>query len=231
MKDSCDFIRNILDSFFNDNSILDFHPENIILHPVHFDLIELFDKIYHLSFIPSSQKNIVLKALVKKNIVTELIGDENKLQHVLMNLLSNSIKFSKNDATIHLICKGKICDNKQHIVIEVIDENDKIPTNIKKKLFEKFNTGDSANGTGLGLYISKKIIEKHGGTITYKRKQNQNIFTISLSLEMSYLNKNRDSLLLYKKTLFPNKTTYEKVSNEKDYENRSHTNESKTIWL
>jgi signal transduction histidine kinase len=80
---------------------------------------------------------------------------------VITNLLTNAIKFTR-DGTISITTERNR-DNGL-AVIQVIDTGSGIDTDILPRLFEKFVT-KSERGTGIGLYISKKIIETHGGTI------------------------------------------------------------------
>jgi two-component system sensor histidine kinase KdpD len=112
-------------------------------------------------------KKIEIKYSIKP-IHEWVIGDQKHIQHVLINLLSNAVKFSKKNTKIIIRLEAKpIVNKKQGITISVIDENNWIPPNIKKKLFQKYVTSDNVGGTGLGLYICRKIIELHGGTITH----------------------------------------------------------------
>jgi signal transduction histidine kinase len=88
-------------------------------------------------------------------------GDRDKIAQVITNLLTNAIKFTR-DGTISITTERNR-DNGL-AVIQVIDTGSGIDTDILPRLFEKFVT-KSERGTGIGLYISKKIIETHGGTI------------------------------------------------------------------
>jgi signal transduction histidine kinase len=93
-------------------------------------------------------------------------ADRSRLQQVLVNLAGNAIKFSEAHRLIRVT--GEVTDN--HVTIEVIDQGPGIPAEALPRLFDKFyQVGSSAKravgGTGLGLYISKQIIEAHGGHI------------------------------------------------------------------
>ncbi|MDQ4073698.1 MAG: ATP-binding protein [Thermoproteota archaeon] len=115
-----------------------------------------------------------------ESIVIE--ADKNRINQVLSNLLNNAIKFTDNGSISVTIEKGK-----EEVVVNVIDEGPGIRSTMFPKLFTKFTT-DSASGTGLGLYISKSIIEAHGGRIW---AQNNNdgrgaTFSFSLPLKLHY---------------------------------------------
>lgn len=94
----------------------------------------------------------------------EIIGDEDRLVQVLVNLLSNAVKFSSNGKKINV--EGKRYANV--VEIKVKDQGRGIPPDAKEVLFHRFRQVESVDGkkgTGLGLVISKGIVEAHGGTI------------------------------------------------------------------
>jgi signal transduction histidine kinase len=90
-----------------------------------------------------------------------VLADKEKITQVMTNLITNSIKFT-NEGTI-LVFTQKASDGNT-VLVEVKDTGAGIDQEILPKLFEKFVT-KSDKGTGIGLYISKKIVEAHGGTI------------------------------------------------------------------
>jgi two-component system sensor histidine kinase VicK len=91
-----------------------------------------------------------------------LEGDKRRISQVIYNLLHNAIKFT-NEGSINISVKRKIDDNKV-IVVSVEDTGIGIDPEIMPRLFTKFAT-KSVAGTGLGLFISKSILEAHGGKI------------------------------------------------------------------
>jgi signal transduction histidine kinase len=92
-----------------------------------------------------------------KDIIVE--GDKERIAQVISNLLGNAIKFTKK-GTIFILSENK----GNEVVVSVVDSGSGIDSEIQSRLFTKFTT-KSQTGTGLGLYISKSIIEAHGGTI------------------------------------------------------------------
>jgi PAS domain S-box-containing protein len=93
-------------------------------------------------------------------------ADRRRLQQVLVNLIENAIKFSEPRRPI--LVTGQVANS--NITIKVIDQGLGIPAEALPRLFSKFYQADSpikraGSGTGLGLYISKQIIEAHGGHI------------------------------------------------------------------
>jgi two-component system, OmpR family, sensor histidine kinase CiaH len=109
------------------------------------------------------QRNIT--AAIPEEIFTH--GDHLLLQMAVNNLIDNAIKYSAKDTLINIT----LLDNKNSVVLQVKDEGKGITTEEKKKLFTKFyRTGNTATkaakGTGLGLYLTKKIAEEHNGNIS-----------------------------------------------------------------
>ena len=97
---------------------------------------------------------------------TELSGDPLLLQILVNNLLENAMKYSPQQSEIKCI----LAETAMHVVLTVADEGPGIPVEERKKVFQKFyRIGNeetrSAKGTGLGLYICKKIAENHDASI------------------------------------------------------------------
>jgi signal transduction histidine kinase len=90
-------------------------------------------------------------------------ADRGRLIQVISNLLSNAIKFTKEEGTI-TVATEKRSNNMDLLLVRVKDTGTGIDDDIMPRLFEKFVTR-SEKGIGLGLFISKSIIEVHGGRI------------------------------------------------------------------
>jgi signal transduction histidine kinase len=88
-------------------------------------------------------------------------GDKERISQVISNLLSNALKFTKEG---NVTISTEILRESKEVLVRVRDTGDGIDPRIIPRLFTKFAT-TSFEGTGLGLYISKKIIEAHGGRI------------------------------------------------------------------
>ena len=113
-------------------------------------------------------------------------ADKDRIHQVLSNLLNNAIKFTKNGTvTINTrIANGSNnnANNDKKAVVTIMDTGSGITPEIMQKLFSKFVT-TSSHGTGLGLFISKGIIEAHGGRIWAENNSNGvgSSFSFSLS--------------------------------------------------
>jgi signal transduction histidine kinase len=94
-----------------------------------------------------------------------ILADKAKILQVISNLIDNAVKFT-NEGQINI----SVIRNKRELEITVKDTGSGIENQIMPKLFSKF-VSSSENGTGLGLFISKKIVEAHGGTIWAKNNE------------------------------------------------------------
>ena len=98
-------------------------------------------------------------------------GDYDRLMQVFANLLSNAVKFSPPNGVVTISLR----DNGDHVRVSVADQGPGIPESFREKVFSKFSQADSSDtrtrgGTGLGLNVSKSIIEQHGGMIDFTTK-------------------------------------------------------------
>ena len=96
---------------------------------------------------------------------TFVVGDRNRITQVISNFLENALKFtSEGVVSIGVSRKKKQEDHQEEAIVTVEDTGSGINPEIFPRLFTKFST-KSSSGTGLGLYISKNIIEAHSGKI------------------------------------------------------------------
>ncbi|WP_153798230.1 sensor histidine kinase [Foetidibacter luteolus] len=118
---------------------------------------------------------------IQPGIYTE--GESLLLQMLVNNLVDNAIKYSPKDSTVTIALE----QNNNSLLFSVADEGEGIPGEEKKKVFEKFyRVGDEATrkakGTGLGLYLCKRIVKDHKGSIAIKDNQpGGTVFIVTLS--------------------------------------------------
>lgn len=110
-------------------------------------------------------------------------GDQRRLIQVLNNLVSNAIKYSLDGGDI--LVRGEV--HPEHVTVSVRDQGIGIPEHQKHRIFQKFSRLDNAlsrktEGTGLGLYLSKAIIEAHNGRIWFNNNTNTAGTTFTFSL-------------------------------------------------
>jgi signal transduction histidine kinase len=126
---------------------------------------------------------INLEFVSKKNEDTFVHADQGRITQVVSNLLSNAVKFTEEGSITVKMKREKVDNNNSHelIVVSIRDTGKGIDPAVKDKLFGKFET-KSEKGIGLGLYISRKIIEAHGGKIWAENNPNGKGATFSFSL-------------------------------------------------
>lgn len=110
--------------------------------------------------------------------------DKSKISQAIQNILNNAVKYSPSGSVIKFDCK-KDSDN---FIYSISDQGVGIPDNQHSRIFEKFFRGDNVistgSGTGLGLYISKYIINAHAGKIWFESKEGKGTtFYISLPIK------------------------------------------------
>jgi two-component system sensor histidine kinase VicK len=152
----------------------EFNLNDLIFHIIDDDKSQIDSKDIKLIYQDSSNSD--------DNNIIIVQADKYRLNQVISNLISNSIKFTNKGGTIFITTKREK-DNKA-IIISIKDTGIGIDPEIMPRLFTRF-ASKSFQGTGLGLYISKSIIEAHVGRIwaTNNTDGKGAIFTFSLPLE------------------------------------------------
>jgi signal transduction histidine kinase len=170
MSNTLDDFKN----FFSPNKIKsEFSIKNCIEHSIELSKYLLI------------QENIEVKLTVRKDV--KINSYYNELSHVFLNIISNSkdalcSNVDKNDRIIKII----VNKFKNHLVVNILDNGGGIPQDILPKIFEPYYTTKyKSAGTGIGLYMSKQIIEKHmNGEIFCKniihKMKNDKVFDCSL---------------------------------------------------
>ena len=145
--------------------------KNFQLTKSYFDLNQTIKQVIEDHQKDALDKNIKISFESKNNVTNTIYADEARLQQVIDNILSNAINFTNNGNIMVTAYRGeednngKIDDSdKETVVVEIKDTGAGINPEMMPRLFEKFATR-SISGTGLGLYISKSIVDSHGGKI------------------------------------------------------------------
>ena len=184
MSNTLDDFKN----FFSPNKIKsDFSIKNCIEHSIELSKYLLI------------QENIEVKLTVRKDVTIH--SYYNELSHVFLNIISNSkdalcSNVDYNDRIIKII----VNKFKNHLVVNIVDNGGGIPQDILPKIFEPYYTTKyKSAGTGIGLYMSKQIIEKHmSGEISCKnivhKMKNEKIFNCSLfTIKIPLQNENKEN--------------------------------------
>ena len=114
-----------------------------------------------------------------------IIGDRKRLLQALAGIINNSIRFTKR-GTITIQVRAE--HESGQIAVTITDNGQSFPADALSILFEKYATitRENERGTGLGLYITKTVIEAHGGTIAAENNTGVNkgvIFNISMPMQ------------------------------------------------
>lgn len=143
------------------------HAGRIILKKQPFNLPAIFEATHQLLNSLIAQKNLSYELIIHPDVPTEMIGDADRLQQVLINLIGNSIKFTAQGGIKVVV----YCQDADMLTIDVADTGPGIPQEQQPDIFEPFRRGsDYAHrehqGVGLGLSIVKEIVTMMGGHIS-----------------------------------------------------------------
>ncbi len=118
----------------------------------------------------ATNKNIKVDLRID-DLPEEFNGDPKLLDHSITNIISNAIKYSKNDSTVKIFAKT----GKTKLLIKVVDQGIGIPQDDLKNIGQKFFRAKNSlavAGTGIGLYLTKYFIELHGGSVLIESEIN-----------------------------------------------------------
>ena len=150
---------------------------------------DIFDDVYRLFAMQAKDRNIYLSVDQSKAENIHLAGDAGRIRQILMNFVSNAIKYTK-DGQIDLIVETKDGEGgKVHLICKVKDNGLGISNDKQAHLFEEFYMAEdvdvrASEGTGLGLTICKVLTQMMGGTIGMESQLGQgSVFWIDLPLQ------------------------------------------------
>ncbi|HXV88514.1 MAG TPA: sensor histidine kinase [Nitrososphaeraceae archaeon] len=164
--------------------------KNLQLSKSYFDLNQTIEQVIEDHQKEALNKEVQIIFDSKKNIPATVYADEARLQQVIDNLLSNAINFTQNGTITITAYRAKVDikgetdkSDTESTVVEIKDTGTGINSEILQRLFDKFATR-SMSGTGLGLYISKSIVDSHDGKIwAYNNKDGKGAtFTFTLPI-------------------------------------------------
>jgi len=155
------------------NDILDFsrlEAGNLQFELAHFDLIQTVDGVIKLMDARRRDAALSLRAEYAPSLPRRLLGDAGRLRQVLLNLLSNALKFTEQGGVSLHIERLPADSDRLCLRFTVADTGIGIAPEAQERLFHSFSQADGSisrrfGGTGLGLSICKKIVESQGGRI------------------------------------------------------------------
>jgi len=121
----------------------------------------------------AAKKGIALSVEMDETVPETIIGDPARLQQILVNLLNNALKFTEQGFVKLTVARRRVPSGSVRVVFEVEDSGEGMDEATMKRIFEPFQQGDNSNkrehgGAGLGLAISKNLVEMMGGAICVK---------------------------------------------------------------
>lgn len=172
------------------NNLLDITIINsgyIKLNKSYFEIVYLTKAIINSVELYVNQKKVNLyftSNITKKTVFL----DEEKFERIMLNLMSNALKFTPQGKSINVMLSVKKHKNKSFICVSVKDEGIGIPKDRHQIIFERFGQADTslsrkAEGTGLGLHLVKLLVNAHEGEITLESEEGKgSTFTVALPI-------------------------------------------------
>lgn len=159
------YINNILNAAKYDR-------RHMRLHLVETNLARVYSTVNDDMYSRARTQNRLLNIDIPSDLPT-VAADSSSLSEVLTNLIDNAIKYSNEGGIVTV--RARPINNSQAVRVDVIDQGIGMPANVVGNLFHKFyrshRSRETVAGTGIGLYISKAVVESHGGTMEVKSEE------------------------------------------------------------
>ena len=191
VQESSDHLLSLL------NDVLDFsriESGKVIISPEPVDITQLIDNVQ--AIMNGLLYNRDLKFEVHRERLKNpyVLADVARIREVLVNLLGNAVKFTKDGGKITLGCSSYLGMDEKHIIVRYVVQDNGIGMSeeFQKELFKPFSQEDDANartnykGTGLGMAITQKYVDMMGGSIAVESKKGVGTtFTVEIPLELT----------------------------------------------
>ena len=176
------------------NDILDLskiEAGKIVIEQIDFSLREMIQSLFEMTHLKAQDKNLEFTVSIADEIADRLVGDPTRLNQILINLVGNAIKFTEK-GHVKLYCTLLKKENDQIVLkFDIEDTGIGISEEYVEQIFESFtqagtDTARKFGGTGLGLTISKQLVDLMKGKIYVKSQLNVGTtFTVELPLEVA----------------------------------------------
>ena len=163
------------------NEVLDMsklESDEVILEEIPFNLSSISREVLIVIEQIAAEQNIRIVWEKKEIIHRDLIGSPGHVKRVMMNILSNAVKYNRANGQIYISCREIPSEQPGMTTMEFVcrDTGIGMTEEFQKHIFEPFAQEDAGSrtkfaGTGLGMAISKNLVEKMGGTITFESKE------------------------------------------------------------
>ncbi|HIM93658.1 MAG TPA: response regulator, partial [Campylobacterales bacterium] len=177
------------------NDILDFSKVasgKVEIENISFNVMDKFEASIDSYAAKAAQKNIDLTLLIDPTLPTELMGDATKISQIIINILSNAVKFTQDGGRVDIVIEKLVeLDDSVELKFSIKDSGIGMSQEQQDKVFDAFSQADISTsrkfgGTGLGLTISKKFVSLMGGDLELISKEGEGTtFFFSLDLKKS----------------------------------------------
>lgn len=185
------------------NDILDFsklEAGKLSIENNSFNLKAFVEEIIKTHAVQATQKGLELNYTLSSNLPHYLLGDVNRLQQILNNLIDNAIKFTENGEVTLSVKRSKAAEDTVELLFSVADTGIGIAKGDQGRLFKSFSQLDGSctkkfGGTGLGLVISKLLVEMMGGRIWLESEPGKGTtfyFTIKFQMGSKFSKPNKE---------------------------------------
>lgn len=161
------------------NDILDIskiEAGKLAIERIAFDLEEVVNRVMRVMGYKAEEKGLNLTRHISRSVHSILFGDPHRLYQVLMNLVSNAVKFTPKGSVAIECSLIRQHGNQQEICLKVIDTGIGMDQDFVERMYQKFLQEDKSvarkyGGTGLGMSISKQLVELMNGTISVSSRK------------------------------------------------------------
>lgn len=173
-------VNNIMDITKIDSGIYNLELGNYNIISIVEDIV-----ISLSGYLKQNKRNIIFDTMEEEVI---LACDPMKIERIMLNLLSNALKYTNENGNIDVIID--IDKEKNEVIVNVKNDGDRISEDDKERIFERFTQSQNlftrkAEGTGIGLFLVKLLVEQHGGRIyvdTSEEIGTKFVFTLPITL-------------------------------------------------
>jgi signal transduction histidine kinase/DNA-binding response OmpR family regulator len=188
VKDSAETLLSLI------NDILDFskiEAGKLSLDPRDFQLRDCLDKTLNTMAVRARQKGLELACYIKPDVEQALVGDDQRLRQVVVNLVGNAIKFTEKGEVVVEVSQLRRTESAVELEFAVCDTGIGISAENQQRIFNAFEQADGSTtrqfgGTGLGLSISSQLVRMMGGRISVESQPHEgSIFRFNATFGVS----------------------------------------------
>jgi two-component system sensor histidine kinase BarA len=187
------------------NDILDFskiEAEKLEIEETELDILDCVEEVVYILAPVAHSKKIEIVPIVYSDVPRKLIGDPLRLKQVLTNLVNNAIKFTEAGSVVVRVMLEKKKQNHVVIKVSVTDTGIGLTEEERSNIFQAFTQADNTTarkfgGTGLGLVISQKLVERMGGEIRVETHHGEGsifCFTFKATIDPNILQEQKLSI-------------------------------------